>query len=108
MVEIDRIKQLSKEKGITLSFICSKLGLQRGYLKDVGNGKTALPENRLEIIADILGTTADYLHGKTDVKEKAATISGSDLTADELEFISKFRALPPEKQKALLLLAEGK
>lgn len=99
MVEIDRIKQLSKEKGITLSFICSKLGLQRGYLKDVGNGKTALPENRLEIIADILGTTTDYLHGKTDIKKDLGKTEVSDM--DSL-FLNGMHQLSPEDQLAVL------
>lgn len=76
MVELDRIKQLAKEKGITLAFICSKLGLQRGYFVDVSHGRTTISDERMNVIADILGTTTDYLHGKTDKKEKPDVSAG--------------------------------
>lgn len=104
MLELDRIKELAKEKGISLSFICSKLGLRRGYLKDVGLGKSTISENRLEIIADILDTTTDYLHGKTDKKEKPDV--NVELSEKEKRIISIIRTLSPEDVNRLEAIAE--
>lgn len=70
MVVLDRIKQLSKKKGWSLSFLASKLGLTASYFTDVKNGKTKISNDRLITIADILSTTPEYLKGETDIKEK--------------------------------------
>lgn len=70
MVNVAKIKDLAKEKGISITFICSKLGQQRSYLNDVKNGKTSISPERLQIIADILNTTPEYLRDETEQKEK--------------------------------------
>ncbi|MBO5299049.1 MAG: helix-turn-helix domain-containing protein [Clostridia bacterium] len=71
MYNINKIKALAKEKGVKQNYICAQLGLQYSYLNDVEKGKNKLTEERLRIIADILGTTPEYLKDETDVKEKA-------------------------------------
>ncbi len=101
MVEIDKIKELAKEKGISMAFICSKLGLQRGYLKDVSLGRTSISEERLTIIADILGTTTDYLHGKTDKKEKPGI--SAELSERDIRILNIMRKLSDEQLDALEL-----
>ena len=63
---IDKIKNTAKEKGISIAFICSKLGVGRGYLNDVIAGKNRLTDDRLSTIAGILGVSVDYLLGRTD------------------------------------------
>ena len=82
MSTIDRVLQLSKEKGITQAFICGKLGVRRTYLSEVRIGKDSLPDDRLAIIANILNTTPEYLKGETDTKdtkEKPATSQDDEL-----------------------------
>lgn len=66
MDTIDRIKSLAKEKGIKMKFLTDSLGLNASYLSNVKSGKTQITRDRLEILAQILGTTADYLAGETD------------------------------------------
>lgn len=95
---IDRIKALTKEKGISLSFICGKLGLARNYLSEVKNGKAKLTDDRLAIIADILNTTPEYLKGETDEKEKPADLVVSEQDKEAMDLYSR---LTPE-QKALV------
>lgn len=63
---IDKIKNTAKEKGISIAFICSNLGVGRGYLNDVKVGKNRLTDDRLSTIAGILGVSVDYLLGRTD------------------------------------------
>lgn len=66
MDTIDRIKSLAKEKGIKMKFLTDSLGLNASYLSNVKSGKTQIGRDRLEILAGILGTTADYLAGDTN------------------------------------------
>lgn len=81
---LDNIKFLSKEKGWSLSFLASKLGLTASYFTDVKNGKTQISNDRLAIIADILDTTPEYLKGETDIKEK--TPAEPDVTFDDFTY----------------------
>ena len=77
---VNRIKELSKSQGRSLTYMYNALNLPVGYLRDVKANKTALTDERLQAIADFLDTTTEYLKGKTDIKEKAAPISGNGLS----------------------------
>ena len=99
-VNIEKIKSLAKEKGISISFICESVGMGRGYLNDIkkSNGGD-IPDERLEIIVNILNTTVDYLADKTDIKEKP-----SEQTEDEelvAEFIELLNGLTDEQLKSV-------
>lgn len=105
---IDRIKSLSKEKGIKLSFLCEKLGLRRGYFSDCANGKDRLTDERISVIADALGTTPAYLMGETDQKEKPTGNDADGLTAEMRELLTLFDAASPEiRAAALAVLKSG-
>lgn len=66
MCNIDRIKNLAKEKGIKIKYICAQLGLAETYLSNVKNGKDRMTNDRLSRIAVMLDTTVDYLADLTD------------------------------------------
>ena len=63
---IDRIKSLAKERGIKIKYICSQLGLAETYLSNCKNGKDRMTDERLYKIAQLLGTTYEYLTDQTD------------------------------------------
>lgn len=102
MYTIDRIFETAKEKGISISFICNKLGKGRGYLHDVRKGKSSLTPEFVRIIADVLGVSVDYLLGKEQKKE--AVLSGSQSREEKIdELMSLYAKLSSErKEKALL------
>ncbi len=79
MVNIDKIKSLAKERGIKLGYLTSQLGLTHTYFADVKKNGKDIPDDRLDIIADILDTTCDYLRDKSDVKQR----SPEDIPEDE-------------------------
>lgn len=66
MVNINKVKRLSKEKGIKQGFLCSQLGMTYAYLNDVAKGKSTMSDDRIKKIADVLGTTYEYLTDQTD------------------------------------------
>jgi repressor LexA len=70
MVNITRIKELCKQKGIKQKYLCEQFGVASVYLNDVQKGKNTMSEDRIRTIADILGTTYEYLTDQTDRPNK--------------------------------------
>lgn len=66
LCNIDKIKSLAKTKGIKLKYICEKIGIRESYFGDIKSGKNKMTEERLRSIADLLGTTVEYLTDQTD------------------------------------------
>lgn len=66
MCNIGKIKSLSKQKNISIAEICSRLNLKRTYINDVERAGKDIPPERLKIIAELLGTTVEYLTDQTD------------------------------------------
>lgn len=107
MSTVDRITNLAKQKGITQAFISSKIGVHRNWLSCVRRDNVKISDERLAIIADILGTTTAYLKGETDDPETGNKKSPSEL--DELlqqpditELLALYRSLPEKEQKRAL------
>ena len=67
MVNINKIQSLANDKGIKLSFIIKKIGLQgRSYFHDIERYNRDIPDDKLAIIAEILGTSPEYLRDESD------------------------------------------
>lgn len=99
---VNKIKELLKSQGRSLTFMYKVLNLPVGYLRDVKAKKTVLTDERLQTIADFLNTTTEYLKGETDTKEKAAPISGNGLSENEIKLIKLWRSFSPDEQKTVL------
>lgn len=111
---ISRIKQLAEQKGIKLKFICEKLGYNgRTYFNDIERNNSTIPNDKLEIIADILGTTVDYLLGNENAPQKATILipkSNEALTDHEQLVITAYRnqpAMQPAVDKLLGVEQDG-
>lgn len=116
-VNIQKIKDLARAKGIKIKFICSELGLSETYLSNVKNGKDKMTEDRLFKIAAILGTSFEYLIDLTDdpepnfigrtaeaLHDKVSLILASvaAMSDEEQEILHKLVALPEEKRAKML------
>ncbi len=82
MVNVNKIKSRAKEKGIKIGFLCEQVGMKDTYLADVARGKNRMTDDRLAIIAEILGTTHAYL---TDETDDPAPIVGEPIPQSELD-----------------------
>lgn len=94
MVNIDKIKALAKEKGVSITFLCQAIGQGAYYFNDVKRRNGSIPEDRLTVIADLLDTTTDYLTDKTDQKEKPAS---DEVDIDKM--LEVLLSLPREKKE---------
>ena len=109
-VNIDKIKSLAKEKGFSIAYICESVGMGRGYLNDIrkSNGGD-IPDDRLQIIINILNTTIEYLTDQTDIKTPPAdaddeTVSEfgewmGSLSADERKELMNYARFLMQKRK---------
>lgn len=99
-----RIRALAKEKGLSLSFICSKLGVAHVYFIDIDKSNRDIPDDKLLMIADILNTTPEYLKGETDIKEKPADLVVSGKDKELLDLIER---LTEDQRQMLILQVKG-
>lgn len=66
MLNINKVKGLAKQKGLSLSFVLSKINEQPSYLFNLAKGKRKINEHKIKVLADALGTTYAYLTDETD------------------------------------------
>lgn len=80
-MDYSRFEALRAERGITKKYIAEAISRTPTVCQDWKCGKSSPSDSQLEIIADILHTTPEYLQGYTDVKEKptAGAVSFEDV-----------------------------
>ncbi len=80
MFDFSRLDKLLTETGISKAHLCSLVGRERYYIRDAKNKSIGIPDSFVQIWADALHTTPEYLKGETDEKEKPAALLGDELT----------------------------
>ena len=66
MARVDRIIALIKQKGLTQTFVCEKLGAKRGKIGDWARGKSTPKPCEIAVLSELLGVSEDYLSGASD------------------------------------------
>lgn len=95
-VNIDKIKDLCKSKGLTMKFLCDQIARDRTYFANIRSGKTRIDDGEIEFIAHMLDTTVDYLTDLTDQKEKPTS---EEMDVDDI--LEMMLNLPREKKEEL-------
>ena len=108
MCNIDRIKNLAKEKGIKIKYICAQLGLAETYLSNVKNGKDRMTNDRLSRIAVMLDTTVDYLADLTDDPTPKKKEPVEALDEVDAEVLAILHGMSVEDKLELLEYLKGK
>lgn len=107
MSSVTRIKELAKEKGVRMGYIYEKLGCSRSKFTNVETGLSSISDREYIILADILGTTIEYLKGETDQKERPSDatmdVAGSE---DELKLRKILAKLDDDSLDLLLKIAD--
>lgn len=60
-----RIRDLRQKRGLTQEQVADRLGMKRPNFSNYEADRVVPPSDILANIADILGTSTDYLHGRT-------------------------------------------
>lgn len=99
MGNIQTVKKISKEKGISLAFVCRQIGKSHGYLAEIANRDGDVPEKMLGPIANALGVTVEELKGQEPAqKEKPTPSEESELNAHAKAILYKYEQLDPAQR----------
>lgn len=94
MLISDRIKEICKERGISLSKIEKEIGLGNGTIGKWGkNGRTPTYD-RISAVAEYLEVSVSDLTGEEEIKNPVPTNGDGP----NEEFMKLFQALSPEEQ----------
>ena len=66
MRQMNRIKELRKQRGMTQDDLAEKLYVKRSVISKYENGSVPLTDNLILRLTNIFATSADYLLRKTD------------------------------------------
>lgn len=106
-MQTDRIRALAADRGISLSFICKKIGVAPPYFLDIEKSGRKIPADKINKIANLLYTTPEYLNGETDEKEKPATGLPSDgLSEKKVQLINQIRDADDDTVDLLFQIAD--
>lgn len=100
MSTLDRVKDLCKSRGISVSILEDKLDIPRNTIYQWRKINPNL--ERIEAIADYFNVSVDYLLGRTDnteIQTIAAHHDGDDWTEEELDEIEQFKEFVRMKRK---------
>ena len=95
-----RIKELRKEKGLTLEQVADIVGVGKSTVRKWETGMIAnMKRDKIASLAKALGTTPEYLMGW---EEKKSSPNEPKLTEGERFLIELFRRVPEENQQMVL------
>ena len=69
IITANRVKQIAKEKDISISKLSEICELNQNTIKQSGKGTDGMKAKTLFAIAETLNCSVDYLLGRTDIKE---------------------------------------
>ena len=97
-----RIKELRKEKGLTLEQVADIVGVGKSTVRKWETGMIAnMKRDKIALLAQALGTTPAYLMGWKEA-EKENYPSEQKLTEVEALALELFRKIPEDKQAEAL------
>ena len=97
----ERIKNLRKEKGMTLEEVAIKVGVGKSTVRMWETGMIAnMRRDKIASLANALGTTPEYLMG-WDEKNSPSEI---ELTEGEKDLLELYRTIPEKQQPVVLAM----
>ena len=94
-----KIRDLRKEKGLTLDQLAALSGSSKSYVWELENKDPPRPSaEKIAKIAEALGTTGDYLMGAQGIEGKE--------TAEDLAFFRKYQTMDVPVKEAIRQMLE--
>lgn len=107
MTMVTRINALLAEKGISKTEFYERCHISSGAFSQWNTGKVAPSRKSVELMAEFLNTSTEYLLTGRGQKEKPAPVSGDGLTNAQREAIALFDSLSKDGQETMLALARA-
>lgn len=104
---MNRLKELRKEKGLTLDEIQSEIGINRGTYNNYENGKTEPKPETWQALADFFGVSVPYLRGATTYENLNSVEKGiySHVTEAMNRAFNDYAFLPVKQERILKAIA---
>lgn len=103
---LHNLKMLREEKGISQQKLADEIGLSQQSINKYENHDVEPDFDTLKRLSDFFETSADFIIGNTDIRNKIEKIEKYDLNRLEIECIEKFRILSPKYRKSILSLMD--
>jgi len=94
-----RLKQLRKDKHLTLREVSEATGISNSTISEIETGEHGCTAGTLKLLADFYGVSTDYLLGNTDNPNTSIfTVADTDgtITTIEYQLIDKLKGLTVE------------
>ena len=104
---MNRLKELRKEKGLTLDEIQSEIGINRGTYNNYENGKTEPKSEMWQALADYFDVSVPYLQGATTYEVLDPLEKGiyDHVTVAMDRAFNEYALLPETREKILKTIA---
>lgn len=86
---VDRIKALCRAQNTSVTKLEAALGFGNGTIGKWRNAKSAPPADRLQMVADALGVTSDYLLNGDNEKKPAEKGELTETQREAIELVMK-------------------
>ena len=83
---IAKIREIAKERGLKLSYISQQIGKSNGYLSEISGRNANVPSKYLPAIAEVLGTSVEYINGLVDNADEGATKAPLSVSYGSFQF----------------------
>lgn len=104
MTVLDRIKEVARQRGMSLSTLAEKASLSRNAIYKWN--RQAPQADKLANVANVLDVSVDYLLGNTETKTSKS--QEVDLDDDNVIMTFEGKPIPPEDLELMKRLLRGK
>lgn len=105
MTVFERIKEVSKTRGMSLLQLNDKAGLKKNVIY---SWKTKQPSaEKLKAVSDVLGVSTDYLLGKTDNPSVSNKPKEVDIEDENVIMTYEGKPIPPEDLEIMKRFLNG-
>lgn len=106
MTVFERIKEVSKTRGMSLLQLNDKAGLKKNVIY---SWKTKQPSaEKLKAVSEVLGVSTDYLLGKTDNPSTSTKPKEVDIEDEHIIMTFDGKPIPDEDKELIKRLLRGK
>ena len=103
---MNNLKKLRLAKGLSQQALADKLAISQQSVYKYENQITEPNIELLKNIADFFEVSIDYLTGNSSCMHKIEEVKDTELNADELALVRKYRELPASSRQVLQLLID--
>lgn len=103
---MNNLKKLRLEKGLSQQALADQLEISQQSVYKYENQITEPNIDMLKHITDFFDVSIDYLTGNSSCAHKIEEVQETELNAEELSLIQKYRSLPASSRQVLQQLTD--